>query len=151
MLTYDSLIARLQEKLQDEKLLTCHKIIGQLIHLFEQLKTREIPIAALGEPIDRLDKFLEIEPLRFGQLRTLKANIQEVLRKKFEILPPRFYTGQWMMLGMLLFGMPLGMALGSMAYMGIGIPFGLAIGVSKDKKAQEEGKMLTEFKPSKPL
>lgn len=145
MPTYDSLISRLQEKLQDEKHLTCHKIIRQFIHLFEQLKTREIPIEELGEPIDRLDRFLEIEPLRFGQLRTLKGNIHGVLKKKFEILPPHFYRGQWMSLGMVVFGIPLGTALGSIAFMGIGIPIGLAIGVAKDKKAQEEGKMLTDI------
>ncbi|WP_323755648.1 hypothetical protein [Roseivirga sp.] len=145
MLTYDSLITRLQEKLQEEKHLTCHKIIRQFIHLFEQLKTREIPIEALEEPIDRLDKFLEIEPLRFSQLRPLKANIYNILRKQFEILPPNFYKGQWMILGMLIFGIPMGTALGSMAFMGVGIPIGLAIGIAKDKKAQAEGKTLTDI------
>ena len=145
MLTYDSLISRLQEKLQDEKHFTCHKIIGQLIHLFEQLKTREIPIEALGEPINRLDKFLEIEPLHFAQLRTLKGNIQQILRKKFKILPPRFYRGQWMMLGMLLFGMPIGFALDNMAFIALGLPLGLAIGNAKDKKVQSEGNTLTEI------
>tara|TARA_A100000171_G_scaffold17959_1_gene16484 strand:+ start:7970 stop:8407 length:438 start_codon:yes stop_codon:yes gene_type:complete len=145
MPTYDSLISRLQEKLKEEKHLTCHKIIRQFIHLFEQLKTREIPIEELGEPIVRLDRFLEIEPLRFGQLRTLKGNIHGVLKKKFEILPPHFYRGQWMSLGMVIFGIPLGTALGNIGFMGIGIPIGLAIGVAKDKKAQEEGKMLTDI------
>lgn len=145
MLTYDSLISRLQGKLQDEKHLTCHKIIRQLIHLFEQLKTREIPIEALGEPINRLDKFLEIQPLRYAQLRTVKANIYDILRKEFKVLLPNFYRGQWMILGMVVFGIPIGIALGSVAYMGVGIPIGLAIGISKDKKAQEEGKMLTDI------
>ena len=55
-----------------------------------------------------------------------------------------------MVLGMTVFGMPIGIAIftatGNAAFisigMPIGLPLGLAIGVQLDKKAMEEGKAL---------
>ena len=142
MLSYESVIDKLKEKSLDQKHLTFYKQLNELIHLFEQLREREIAIDKLGEPIVRLNLFLEKETLRYTQLRTVRTNIYDVLRKEFGVLPPGHYQSQWGLLGMIVFGLPLGITLNNNVFFILGLPIGLAIGLAKDKKATSEGKML---------
>jgi hypothetical protein len=84
-------------------------------------------------------------------LSRAKRRILGVLAKKMNIVAKNHYTGLWLSLGIAIFGLPLGVAmgisLGNMAFMGVGlamgIPIGLAIGAGLDKKANEEGRQLS--------
>ena len=73
-----------------------------------------------------------------------------MLAQKLKIVPINYFRKTWFVLGMTVFGLPIGAALGfslsNMAYLGIGLPvgmsIGLAMGANMDKKAKEEGRQL---------
>ncbi|MCZ4408363.1 hypothetical protein O3Q51_06055 [Cryomorphaceae bacterium 1068] len=85
-----------------------------------------------------------------SQLQKKRYNILQVLEKKEKLVAKNHYRNLWMALGMVIFGLPIGMAIaGGAGNMGmfaiglpIGIPFGMAVGTQKDKKAAEEGRQL---------
>ena len=76
--------------------------------------------------------------------------IIELLEKKHKIVPKKFYLNRWLALGMAVFGVPLGVVMGSslgnMAFIGTGIPIGMVIGMAlgadMDKKALKEGRQM---------
>jgi hypothetical protein len=83
-------------------------------------------------------------------LKKKQSAIVTLVEKKHKIVPKDFYRQFWMILGMSAIGLPfgvgLGVALGSMAYLGLGIPIGMGIGMvmgsAMDKKALKEGRQL---------
>ncbi len=87
-------------------------------------------------------------------LKTAYSTITKMLEKDLKIVPPGYYQTQWLVLGMLVFGLPFGVvfgtSLGNMGYLGIGLPIGMSIGIavgnSMDTKAKAEGRQL-DFKP----
>lgn len=74
----------------------------------------------------------------------------KVLREQEGLVPRNYHRTTWTALGMAVFGVPLGVAFGlsldNMAFIGIGLPIGLAlgagVGTALDKKAAEAGKQL---------
>ena len=69
-----------------------------------------------------------------------------MIMKQKEKYPEGHFVNQWMAIGIslgLLFGMPLGLAVGNPGLFGIGIPIGLAIGLaigqSLENKYKEQG------------
>lgn len=83
-------------------------------------------------------------------LRKNKNLIFRNLEKEHKITPRNYHRNRWMGIGMLIYGIPIGIVLsttlGNFAFIGIGIPFGLSIGIAigtnKDKKAKDEGRQL---------
>jgi hypothetical protein len=73
-----------------------------------------------------------------------------LIEKKHKIVPINYYRKLWMILGMSVFGIPMGLgvglSIGNYGMLGIGIGAGMAIGVgvgtSMDKKAFNEGRQL---------
>ena len=73
-----------------------------------------------------------------------------MLAQKLKIVPINYFRKTWFVLGMTVFGLPigaaLGLSLGNMAFLGIGLPvgmsMGLAMGARMDNKAKEEGRQL---------
>ena len=84
------------------------------------------------------------------QVKTAYSSLYNYVTKELNLVPKGFYQQMWIALGMVLFGMPLGIAMGTaldnFAFIGIGLPIGLPIGIAignqKDKKAEEEGRQL---------
>ena len=79
-----------------------------------------------------------------------RVAITALLEKELKIIPKGYYRTRWMAIGMVAFGLPMGVAfgaaLGNMAFLAIGMPVGLAIGLAMgsgmDAKAAEEGRQL---------
>ena len=85
-----------------------------------------------------------------SQLQKKRYNILQVLEKKEKLVTQNHYRNLWLVLGMTVFGIPLGLvfalSLDNTAFLAIGLPIGLpigmAIGAQMDKKAAEEGRQL---------
>jgi hypothetical protein len=83
-------------------------------------------------------------------IKRRETNILKLVEKKHKIVPIHYYRKLWMVLGMSVFGLPLGAAIGitndNMGMLGIGLPIGMAIGLAVgsglDKKALAEGRQL---------
>ena len=79
-----------------------------------------------------------------------QIRILRLLEKKLKVVPINHYRNLWLALGMAIFGISIGVALGTvfhqMAFLGIGLPIGLsigmAIGAGMDKKAKAEGRQI---------
>ncbi len=73
-----------------------------------------------------------------------------MVTKELKLVTKNQYRNMWFILGMSAFGVPIGvaigLALGNIAFLGIGFPFGMVIGalvgINMDKKAFKEGRQL---------
>lgn len=128
-------------------------MVVQFERLIGELNSKDLPAATVGfinkeiEQVNRTEK-------SGNELRRLlvknRAAIIKWLEKKHKIVPKYYYRNQWLVLGMLLFGVPIGLALGApnghTALLAFGMPIGIAIGLTiggqKDKKALMEGRQL---------
>jgi hypothetical protein len=122
----------------------------QLLHA---LGERELPDAvteALNLKIDALNEIQGSEKQYRKAVVNTEYKILKFLEKEHKIVPKNHYQKTWLALGMAVFGVPLGVAmgtvLGNMGFMGVGIAMGLAIGIAvgagMDKKARDEGRQL---------
>ncbi|MAM30687.1 MAG: hypothetical protein CMC13_16865 [Flavobacteriaceae bacterium] len=84
------------------------------------------------------------------QLLKSRTKILRILEKELKLVPKNYYRNLWLALGMSVFGIPMGAAFGvaldSMAFLGIGLPIGMVIGMAvgseMDKKAAKENRQL---------
>lgn len=84
------------------------------------------------------------------QIRKIQSGILKLIEKELKLVTKNHYRNTWLALGMAAFGIPLGVAfgtsLGNIAFIGIGLPNGLTVGIAvgtgMDKKAFEEGKQM---------
>jgi hypothetical protein len=142
----------IERQISSENLKTSN-LYQQLVNLLKALEEKELPI----ETVDLIDK--EIEQLNsisdegkyFKKAIKEKENkIIQILEKKHKIVPKNYYRRLWMLLGMSVFGVSMGLILASvsnkMALFAIGVPIGMAIGIGVgsglDKKAYIEGRQL---------
>ena len=123
------------------------------LELLLALGERDLPQAvteALNLKIDALNQFEGTEKEYRKALVNTEYKILKFLEKEHKIVPKNHYQKTWLALGMAVFGVPIGVAmgtaLGNMGFMGVGIGMGLAIGVAvgagMDKKARDEGRQL---------
>lgn len=85
-----------------------------------------------------------------NMIRSFYGMLLEYAKRKLNLVPPKYYQNQWIGIGMIVFGIPFGLmfstSLDNFAFIGIGLPIGLsmgiAIGAEKDKKAKAEGRQL---------
>ncbi len=135
---------------QDKKLLKKFVYCERLI---VELKKREIPsesVSIVNQNIEEINSFSGSNKGLGKQIRKSQSNIFKLLEKELNLVPKNLYQTRWMVIGMSVFGAPLGIAfgtiLGNMGLLGIGIPIGmvlgLAIGAGMDKKALDEGRQL---------
>ena len=84
------------------------------------------------------------------QIKNTQSGIIKLIEKEHKLVTKNHYRNTWLVVGMAVFGIPLGVAfgasLGNMAFLGIGLPIGMAIGsavgTAMDKKAFEEGRQI---------
>jgi hypothetical protein len=125
------------------------KAYNQLQLLLSELEQRDLP----QEVIDQINH--NITELKAGEftkksLNKTETEILTVLETQLDLVPKDHYRRKWLALGMMIFGVPIGVVFGSLigniGMLGVGIPIGLAIGIGigtqKDKKALEEGRQL---------
>ncbi len=121
--------------------------------LLEELRKKEIPDAVIEQINQEVDKVNTFTGSGRDYLKLLQRSRSEILRlveKELNLVPRKHYLTRWLALGMAVFGVPLGVALGAglhnMAFIGTGIPIGMVIGMAlgavMDKKAAEEGRQL---------
>lgn len=126
---------------------------AQFDTLLLELRNRHLPeeiITDINTGIDHINSVPDSEKELKKQLRKTQSSILRTLEKKLKVVVKNHYRNLWMVLGMSVFGVPLGTAfgvsLGNMGYLGIGLPIGMAIGLAvgstMDKKALEEGRQL---------
>lgn len=124
-----------------------------LQELLLELEQKEVPediIEDLNKELDKINFSLNSGETIKTRLYKGRSRILELLEKKLELVPKNHYRNRWLALGIAAFGIPLGtvfsITLDNFAFISIGFPFGLAlglsIGTSLDKKAQENGKQL---------
>lgn len=124
----------------------------ELQSLLKELRTRELSqasISSINLEIDQLNS-LPAEAITDKKIKAGKSAILKQLEKQENLVPKHYYATLWLPLGMTAFGLPLGVAVfvitGNAAFIGIGLPIGMAIGsfygATLDKKAEKEGRVL---------
>ena len=129
------------------------RIYVQLGELLKSLKKKELTpeiIKSINGDIEELNSssLTSNELIKLVKLKQTK--IIKVVEKELKIVPKNYYRNLWLILGMSVFGIPIGVAFGSsignMGLLGIGLPIGMGIGIvvgsGMDKKAFKEGRQL---------
>ncbi len=121
--------------------------------LINDLRNKKLP----AETIDSINKNIELVNAcsnvdkAFGKtLRKCQSAILNVLEKELKMVPKNHYQTKWMGMGMVMFGIPIGIALSAGidnygmigAGIAIGIGIGVAVGMDMDRKAKDEGRQL---------
>lgn len=144
----EPLVIQAQEFSENEK-----EEVLQLQKLIPLLNIRNIQeeiAIQIDERIRALNSFKGSRKQFVKKIKSSKKAIFELLQKNLGLVPKMYYTNLWMPLGMSVFGLPIGVVLSAIthnvAFIGIGLPIGLALGSlygkHLDKKAEEEHKVL---------
>jgi len=125
----------------------------QFEKLILEIKKKKLPKEielVINKHITQLNSVTDTGKTLQNAIRKEQSKIVGVLAQKLKIVPKNYFKKTWFVLGMTVFGLPIGAAMGfslsNMAYLGIGLPvgmsIGLAMGANMDKKAKEEGRQL---------
>jgi hypothetical protein len=143
----------LKERTDQSEDLKLKNLLDQLRSLIQELNQRRLPKDVIDHINHDIDE-INASTLTSSALRKLvkqKQNqILKLLEKQLKLVTKRYYQTLWMILGMSVFGVPIGVAMGSviknMGMIGVGLPIGMGIGIAVgsvlDKKAAEEGRQL---------
>nr|WP_321410512.1 hypothetical protein [uncultured Carboxylicivirga sp.] len=130
-----------------------HKKLNYFKKLIQELRKKDLSsdvASKINNVIDELNSFTGSNNALGKKLLKSKIFIIRLIEKELKLVPKNLYLIRWMAIGMSAFGVPMGISFGmmlnNMAFLGIGIPMGmvigLAIGSAMDKKAAEEGRQL---------
>jgi len=148
-------IYELKEKDGNNENVKLSRIYLQLKELLEELKSKELPqnvVESINHAIEELNSTVYTGNRLLKLLKKNQTKIIGLLEREVKIVPKGHYRNQWLILGMSIFGIPLGIVLGLSVFgdislfpigFPIGIVIGIAIGSNMDKKAQKEGRQLT--------
>ncbi|MEC7769980.1 MAG: hypothetical protein VX798_02285 [Bacteroidota bacterium] len=125
----------------------------QFERLIIEIKKKKLPQEielVINKHITQLNSVTGADKDLRAEIRKEQSKIIGLLAQKLKVVPINYYRKTWFVLGMTVFGIPigaaLGLSLGNMAFLGIGLPvgmsIGLAIGAGMDNKAKEEGRQL---------
>ena len=126
---------------------------GQFERLIVEIKKKKLPEEielVINRHITHLNTVSDADKKLRNEIRKEQSKIVGLLAQKLKIVPKNYFKKTWFVLGMTVFGLPIGAALGvslrNMAFLGIGLPVGMSIGLAMgsnmDKKAKEEGRQL---------
>lgn len=125
----------------------------QLGEFLKELRKKELPHNVI-ESVNLNIEEVNTSSLEGSDLRKLvkknQSKILKVIEKELKLVPKNHYRNLWLAIGMSAFGLPIGVAFGSLmkniGLLVLGLPIGLAIGLAVgthlDKKAHEEGRQL---------
>lgn len=122
----------------------------KLIQEIDKKEVAEASIDLINTEIDAINRISEINRILVNQIRKSRTHILRKIEKDHKLVLKGHHRNTWFILGMSVFGLPLGVAFGSsqgnMGLLGIGMPIGMAMGMAVgaglDKKAAEEGRQL---------
>ena len=126
---------------------------NQFERLILEIRKKKLPeeIAfVINRHITQLNSVEDTGKKLRNEIRKEQSKIVGLLAQKLKIVPINYFRKTWFVLGMTVFGIPIGAAFGlslnNMALLGIGLPIGmsigLAIGARMDNKAKEEGRQV---------
>ena len=129
------------------------KYYDQFQHLILEIRKRKLPsdlVTVISNRIETLNQVSDTDKALKSEIQKTQSKIVGLLAEKLKIVPINYYRKTWFVLGMTVFGLPmgtaLGLSLGNMGLLGLGLPvgmfIGLAMGARMDKKAEEEGRQL---------
>jgi hypothetical protein len=135
---------------QNKKLFNVYKQYDELLN---ELIRKELPheiVQSVNSGIVAINSFNGSEKDLSKLIKRTQTKTLKLLEKELKFVVKNHYRNTWLAIGMSVFGIPLGVALGAsmgnMGLLGIGLPIGLvigmAVGANMDKKAMEEGKQL---------
>ncbi|HRR04209.1 MAG TPA: hypothetical protein P5134_07295 [Bacteroidales bacterium] len=137
----------------DDENLKLNEIFSQFRQLLAELENREIPdeiVTSINNDIDEINSITVIGNELQKEIERRLQRIIKLLEKNLKLVPKNYYRNLWMILGIAVFGIPIGVILGAsldnMAYLAIGLPIGLVIGIGvgavMDQKALKKGRQL---------
>lgn len=143
----------LKENENVKKDIKSSQFFNQLGLILNELRNRDIPekiIESIKIDIEEINSTLKTGNILQKVLKQKRFKIIKLLEKELKIVPKNYYRNLWFIVGMSVFGLPLGVAfgtsIGNMGLLGIGLPIGMVIGMAvgsrMDKKALEEGRQL---------
>ncbi len=121
--------------------------------LLQELRKRILPdeiVEKINQDIQSINDYTGLDKDLRKKIKRVTGSIIELLEKELKLVPKNFYRNRWLALGLAVFGIPFGLAmgasLGNMAFIGIGLPIGMAVGIAigtdLDKKAKAKGNQL---------
>jgi len=133
----------------DEKLKLAY---NQFELLLAELRTKQLPdtiVEIINQDVSDINGLTTPDEIKIA-LKQKQKSILKMLEKQLKMMPKNYYRKLWFILGMTAFGLPLGVAIGTMLHniglLGTGFPFGMligfAVGAGMDKKAYKEGRQL---------
>ena len=125
----------------------------QFQELLKELRQRELPdkiIDTINKDIEELNSTSLVGKELRKLIKQKQINILFLLQRELKIVPKNRYRSLWMVLGMTVFGFPVGIAYGAAignvglfpTGIGFGMVIGLLLGSRMDKKAFEERRQL---------
>jgi CHAT domain-containing protein len=129
------------------------KSFHKLVVLVDELNKKEIPAdmqEQINLEIDTIGKFEENPDEQTKTVKKVYQKLLNLIRKQLGIVPEKYYQNIWMVLGLTVFGVPLGILYAAATSnpglftigIAMGLPIGLAIGIQMDKKAARENKQI---------
>ena len=121
-----------------------------MLHLLSEQELSNEVISKINEDVEIINSCSESEKQLKKQISKAQSSTIKMIEKELKLVTINHYRNTWLALGISVFGVPLGVALGAslgnMGYLGIGLPIGMVIGVAvgtkMDKKAKAEGRQL---------
>nr|WP_321454072.1 hypothetical protein [uncultured Carboxylicivirga sp.] len=146
-------IIELARKPEIKRNIRLRKRLMNLRKLLCELNKKELPfdvLESINEKVEEINLFKGSEKFLAFKVRRVLRFIFKLVENKLKIVPKSYYRTRWILLGMIIIGIPLGLiiglVIGKMVYAGLGIPAGMVIGLfigeTKDKKALAEGRQL---------
>lgn len=145
-------------KLRGVKNLAADHRLNQLYNQFDllltELRKKQLPDAIVATINKEVEEINTSDSLTTNDLRKVikkkQTAILKILEKELKLVPKNYYRTLWLALGMSAFGIPLGVAagtlLGNPGLFALGLPVGVAIGITvgtaMDKTAVKENRQL---------
>ena len=135
---------------QNVKLHNVYSQYKKLLELVSEKTLTDEIITEVNGDIAVINSCSESEKQLKKQIGKAQSSTIKLIEKELKLVTINHYRNTWLALGISVFGVPLGVALGAslgnMGYLGIGLPIGMVIGVAvgtkMDKKAKAEGRQL---------
>jgi hypothetical protein len=136
--------------LENSKVLSRYHQLGELLKSLEKRVLPNEITDFINQNIELLNSVADSEKYFAKKIKETENEIVKYIEKKNNVVPKNHYRKRWLSLGIGAFGLPIGVAIGSvsgnMGVLGAGLPIGMGIGIavgfSLDKKAFNEGRQL---------
>ena len=146
-------IANLKLKNPDPNNKNLTRLVDQYTALLSEVSKRNLPddiVEVINTEIQQVNESSGPPSEVIKSLKKIQSRLLKELEEKMSIVTIGHFRNTWLVMGIAIFGVPLGAAFGlainNMGMLAIGLPIGVAIGIAvgmnKDKKAFDEGRQL---------